>query len=91
MPQLTEEDIRVLEYVTDWYRDHRGALPASRVAEATGLSCETVCAAAGVLAVAAGLRLSPARHSTATCDVLIVDAPPQVRRVVDLTGERQPA
>ena len=86
MPQVTDEDRLVLEYVTAWYEGHRGALPASRVAEATGLPCETVRAAAGVLAVAAGLRISPARYHGGACDVLFIDAPPHARRVIDLTG-----
>ena len=86
MPQLNDDDRRVLAYVAEWYSTHRGALPAHRVAEATGLPCETVCDTAGVLAVAAGVRTATsARPAEDGCSVLFLDAPPRAARLIDLT------
>ncbi|NAZ88205.1 hypothetical protein, partial [Kineococcus indalonis] len=56
MPDLSSEERAVLEHLRTWYRTHRGALPAADVAAATGLPTAAVCAAAGVLEVAAGVR-----------------------------------
>ncbi|WP_432497248.1 hypothetical protein [Kineococcus gypseus] len=100
MPHLSAEERAVLEHLRAWYRTHRGALPAERVAEATGLSTDAVCDAAGVLAVAAGVRTyhgsrqRPARRGTDTpaagpagaSSVLFLDAPQPPRRVVNLTA-----
>ena len=58
VPTLTEDERRVLEHLRAWYRQHRGALSAEQVAAATGLPLASVCSAAGVLAVAAGVRTS---------------------------------
>ncbi|GAA4982640.1 hypothetical protein [Kineococcus glutinatus] len=87
MPQLTDDDRRIHAFVANWYRTHRGALPAERVADAVGLPCEAVCAAAGVLAVATGVRIArSASPAGGTSGVLFVDAPPTTHRLLDLTG-----
>ncbi|WP_432485014.1 hypothetical protein [Kineococcus esterisolvens] len=85
MPDLSTEERTVLQHLRTWYRTHRGALPAERVATATGLPTEAVCSAAGVLTVAAGVRTY---HRTAPGGdpvVLFLDAPEPPRRVIDLT------
>ena len=98
VPHLSPEERAVLEHLRAWYRTHRGALPAERVAEATGLSTDAVCTAAGVLAVAAGVRTYHEPHrrpgqrlvdpaaSPEAPSVLFLDAPQPQGRVVDLTA-----
>ncbi|WP_432506955.1 hypothetical protein [Kineococcus arenarius] len=95
MPELSPEERTVLEHLRNWYRTHRGALTAEQVADATGLPTATVRAAAGVLAVAAGVRTyhrpaprrSHAVRERAAPDVVFLDAPQPPRRVIDLTGQ----
>ena len=86
MPTFTDEDHRVLIYVRQWYRDHRGALPASTVAQALDLPCAAVSSTAAVLAAAGAVRThhSPCAHEQHR-DALFLDAPPAAQRMIDLT------
>jgi hypothetical protein len=87
MPKFTADDQRVLLYVRQWYREHRGALPASTVARALDLPCSAVSSTAAVLAAAGAVRT---HHSLRTHDehrdALFLDAPPAAQRVIDLTA-----
>ena len=93
MPDLSTEERAVLEHLRTWYRTHRGALRAEEVAAATGLPTAAVCAAAGVLEVAAGVRTyhrppdAPHRRDSTPepVEVLFLDAPAPPGRVIDLT------
>ncbi|MCI2237454.1 hypothetical protein MO973_06120 [Paenibacillus sp. TRM 82003] len=85
MPALSAEERTVLDHLRAWYRTHRGALPAERVATATGLPTAAVCAAAGVLAVAAGVRTYHRTSPSGEPVTLFLDAPEPPRRVIDLT------
>ena len=84
MPELTDEDRRVLTFVASWYRTERGALPASRVAEATGLPWEEVLASAGVLAAAGRVRTYRRVHRGGAQEVHFVGLVDSRPRVVDL-------
>ncbi|WP_432534771.1 hypothetical protein [Kineococcus arenarius] len=86
MPELSPEERTVLEHLRNWYRTHRGALTSEQVAGATGLPTAAVCAAAGVLAVAAGVRTYHRTSPGADPAVVFLDAPEPPRRVIDLTG-----
>ncbi|GAA4986259.1 hypothetical protein [Kineococcus glutinatus] len=89
MPDLTDDDRRIHDYLVQWYGSRRGALSAHDVAEATGIPCAVVSAAAGVLAAAGCVRTyrSPRLHG-AEREVLFVGlvTPPQRPRTVDLRG-----
>ena len=85
MPKFTDEEQRVWTYVRAWYHHNRGALPARRVAEALGMPCTAVSAAADVLAAAGAVRTHhSARLHEGQRDVLFLDAPPAAQRLIDL-------
>ncbi|WP_432543951.1 hypothetical protein [Kineococcus sp. SYSU DK002] len=87
MPRFTDDEQRTLAFARAWYRDHRGALAASTIADALGLPCSAVSEAAGVLAAAGAVRTHHSAHPhDGHRDALFLDAPPPLRRVVDLTA-----
>ena len=85
MPRFTDDEQRVLTHVRAWYRQHRGALAASTVADALAMPSAAVCEAADVLAAAGAVRTHhSARRHLQQRDVLFLDAPPAAQRRIDL-------
>ncbi|WP_459642487.1 hypothetical protein [Kineococcus sp. NUM-3379] len=87
MPEFTATDLDVLAHVAAWYRDHRGALGAQAVSDATGIPCSQVSASAAVLAAAGRVRTySPPGPQGAGREVVFVGLMSAEPRVVDLTA-----